>query len=115
MNRKTVSAVAGGAVLLVASIGFAATASWIAVVGADVQGYNLYRAPGACAAPGEFIKVQSYGLVTTGSVPNPTTNGIYCHKLTAFNQAGESPFSNAVEFRYVVHPPRPPQNLTIHR
>lgn len=91
--------------------GFAATASWDATPDAD--GYNLYRAPGDCATPGAFAKVQSYGLVTSGSVPNPIANGTYCHKLTAFNAAGESIFSNAVELKYIVVPPSAPQNLSV--
>lgn len=92
---------------------YAATASWDAVVDSELQGYNLYRAPGTCATPGAFAKVNTYGLVTTGPVANPTANGIYCHKITAFNPAGESLFSNTVEFKYVVNPPTAPQNLTV--
>lgn len=92
---------------------YAATASWDAVVDSELQGYNLYRAPGTCATPGAFAKVQTYGVVTSGAVPNPSTNGLYCHKMTAFNQAGESVFSNTVEFKYVVVPPAAPQNLSV--
>jgi len=99
--------------LLMPSVGLAATAAWDAVVDPDLQGYNLYRAPGTCATPGAFAKIQSYGLVTTGPIPNPTTNGTYCHRLTAFNPAGESAFSNSVEFKYVVVPPTAPQNLIV--
>lgn len=99
--------------LLIPSLSFGATASWDAVVDPDLQGYNLYRAPGACAAPGAFAKINTYGLVTSGPVSNPTANGTYCHKITAFNQAGESLFSNTVEFKYVLFPPSAPQNLTV--
>lgn len=99
--------------LFLPSVSFAATASWDAVVDADLQGYNLYRAPGACATPGAFAKINTYGLVTSGPVANPTANGTYCHKITAFNPAGESLFSNTVEFKYVVNPPPAPQNLTV--
>lgn len=99
--------------VLVPSISIAATASWDAVADPELQGYNLYRAPGACATPGAFAKVQSYGLVTSGAVPNPIANGTYCHKLTAFNAAGESIFSNAVELKYIVVPPSAPQNLSV--
>ena len=95
------------------SVGLAATASWDAVVDPDLQGYNLYRAPGTCATPGAFAKVQSYGLVATGPIPNPSANGTYCHKITAFNPAGESLFSNTVELKYVVVPPTAPQNLIV--
>lgn len=92
---------------------FAATASWTAVSDPELHGYKLYRAPGTCAAPGAFATVQTYGLVTSGPVPNPATNGTYCHRLTAFNAAGESPFSNTVEFKYVTNPPLAPQGLTV--
>lgn len=91
--------------------GYAATASWTAV--AEAEGYRLYRAPGACATPGAFATVQSYGLVTSGAVPNPAANGTYCHRLTAFNAVGESPFSNSVDFHYTVTPPVAPQNLSV--
>ena len=94
---------------------FAATASWDAVADPELQGYHLYRAPGTCATPGAFAKVQIYGVVTSGTVPNPATNGTYCHRLTAFNAAGESPFSNTSEFKYVVNPPPAPQGLSVNR
>jgi hypothetical protein len=99
--------------LLLPSVSFAATASWDAVVDPELQGYRLYRAPGTCAAPGAFATVGTYGLVTTGPVTNPATNGTYCHRLTAFNPAGESPFSNTVELKYVVNPPPAPANLSV--
>jgi hypothetical protein len=100
------------AALAVASPSWAATATWDAVPEAD--GYKLYRAPGTCANPGAFATVNTYGLVTTGAITNPTTNGTYCHKLTAFNAAGESPFSNTAEFRYTVVPPTvAPQNFGV--
>lgn len=98
--------------VLLPSLSFAATASWDAVP--DAEGYRLYRAPGACANPGAFATVNTYGLVTTGAITNPTANGTYCHKLTAFNSAGESPFSNTVEFKYTVLPPTAaPQNFGV--
>lgn len=93
------------------SLSFAATASWD--VTPDAEGYRLYRAPGTCATPGAFTTIQTYGLVTSGAVPNPAANGTYCHRLTAFNTVGESPFSNTVEFKYVVVPPVAPQNLSV--
>lgn len=98
---------------LAVSDGFAATASWDANVDPDLQGYKLYRAPGSCTTPGAFATVQTYGLVTSGAVPNPATNGVYCHRLTAFNAAGESPFSNMVEYKYIVNPPLAPANLSV--
>lgn len=100
-------------VLLVPSVSFSATASWDAVADPELQGYKLYRAPGACANPGAFATVQTYGLVTNGAVPNPATNGTYCHKLTAFNGAGESPFSNTAELKYTVNPPPAPKNFGV--
>ena len=92
---------------------FAATASWDAVNDPDLQGYRLYRAPGSCVTPGAFATVNTYGVVTEGPVTNPSTNGTYCHRLTAFNAAGESPFSNMVELRYTVNPPPAPQNFGV--
>ena len=98
---------------LMPSLGWATTASWDAVSDPELQGYKLYRAPGPCTNPGPFATVNIYGLVTSGPVTNPTTNGVYCHRLTAFNPAGESPFSNTVELKYVINPPLAPQNLTV--
>lgn len=93
--------------------GYAATASWTAVVDPELQGYKLYRAPGLCSNPGAFATIQTYGIVTSGGIPNPSTNGTYCHRLTAFNAAGESPFSNTAEFKYTVNPPLAPQGFTV--
>jgi hypothetical protein len=100
-------------ILVFPSISFAATASWDAVADPELQGYRLYRAPGPCSNPGAFATVNTYGVVTTGTVTNPSANGTYCHRLTAFNPAGESPFSNTVELKYVVVPPVAPQNLIV--
>lgn len=111
--RKTLLTGVWLGMTLWASISLAATASWDAVTDPDLQGYRLYRAPGPCANPGAFATIDTYGVVTTGPVTNPTTNGTYCHKLTAFNAAGESPFSNTVELKYTVNPPAAPQNLTV--
>lgn len=99
--------------LSLASVSFAATASWDAVSDPELQGYRLYRAPGSCTNPGAFATIQTYGLVTSGAVPNPSVNGTYCHKLTAYNPAGESVFSNTSEFKYVVNPPLAPQNFSV--
>lgn len=111
--RKALLTGVGLVVTLWASISLATTASWDAVVDPELQGYRLYRAPGPCSNPGAFATVNTYGVVTTGTVMNPTTNGTYCHRLTAFNPAGESPFSNTVELKYVVNPPLAPRNLTV--
>lgn len=98
-------------VLGCSNLALSATASWNAVP--DAEGYKLYRATGTCANPGAFATVDTYGLVTTGTVTNPSANGTYCHRLTAFNAAGESPFSNTVEYKYTVTPPVAPQNLSV--
>lgn len=98
-------------VLGCSNLALSATASWEAVP--DAEGYKLYRALGPCANPGAFSTVNTYGLVTTGAIANPSVNGTYCHKLTAFNLAGESPFSNTAEFKYVVNPPAAPQSLSV--
>lgn len=92
---------------------WATTASWDAVNDPDLQGYKLYRAPGPCSNPGAFATVNIYGVVTNGPVTNPTANGVYCHKLTAFNPAGESLFSNTVELKYILNPPLAPQNFSV--
>lgn len=97
--------------LVGASTSFAATATW--TESADADGYRLYRAAGACTAPGAFAIIETYGAVTTGPVPNPAANGTYCYKLTAYNFAGESPFSNTVQLRSVTNPPAAPQNLSV--
>lgn len=97
--------------LVAASPSWAATATW--TESADADGYRLYRAPGACTAPGAFAIIETYGAVTTGSVPNPAENGTYCYKMTAYNFEGESPFSNTVQLRSVVNPPRAPQNFGV--
>lgn len=99
--------------LLWGSTAFAATASWDAVVDPELTGYRLYRAPGPCSNPGAFAIVNTYGVVTTGPVANPTVNGTYCHRLTAYNPAGESLFSNTVELKYVVNPPPAPRNFSV--
>lgn len=79
----------------------AGTATWIATEDPDVLGYTLYIASGACVYPGEFAPVQTYGPVTTGTVPTPQVMGTYCYQLTAHNSAGESVPSNRSEVTYV--------------
>lgn len=88
--------------------GYAATASWTAVDDPSLQGYRLYRAEGTCALHGYFEVVNNYGLVTSGPVTDPAMGGTYCHYLTAYNEGGESPISNVVEFAYFISRP-PPQ------
>lgn len=97
--------------LCAATSAWAATASWTG--SAEADGYRLYRAAGTCAAPGPFTLIETYGAVTQGPVQNPTSNGVYCYRLTAYNFAGESAVSNAVELRSIVNPPLAPQNLTV--
>lgn len=99
------------AVLAAVSPSWAITATW--TESADADGYRLYRAPGSCVTPGTFAIIETYGVVTTGIVPNPATNGTYCYKLTAYNFTGESPFSNTVQLRSVTNPPLAPQNFGV--
>lgn len=86
----------------------AVTATWVAVDDPGLQGYNLYIASGSCAYPGEFFPLVSYGLVTTGDVPDPQVSGTYCYRLTAFNAGGESQPSNLAELVFSVSPPQCP-------
>jgi len=84
----------------IAGLCMAATATWDGTSDPTVAGYRLYRAEGTCALHGYFTLVQTYGVTTSGPVPNPATGGTYCHFLTAFNGAGESGISNYAEFVY---------------
>lgn len=97
--------------LLSAAVSYALTANWTG--SPDADGYRLYRAQGLCVSAGTFAIIETYGAVTTGVVPTPVANGTYCYKLTAYNLAGESPFSNTIEVKSVVVPPVAPSNLTV--
>lgn len=94
---------------------WAATAAWQANTEADLAGYHLYRAVGSCADPGAFALVNTYEkTAVNGVIVNPPNDGLYCHKLTAFDtSSNESLFSNSVEFTYNVIPPQAPQGLTV--
>ena len=104
-----------------ASSAVAATATWVNAPDADLDGVNIYRAPGTCATQGAFSKIDTVRkpvgapMPTSDVLPNPTADGVYCHKLTSFDTAGNesTAFSNTAEFTYNVVPPPAPTQFSV--
>ena len=110
MKRKLLSLLVCVSSVCLAMVAEAATATWTNPTDSDLAGVAIYRAAGACSNPGAFAKVNTFlKPAVSGTLTNPTIDGKYCHKATAFDTASnESVFTNTAEFDYNTNPPGAP-------
>ncbi len=70
------------------------TVIWSEVVGAD--SYNVYRAPGTCAAAATFT-LRKQGVVGTEWTDSGLTTGTWCYYATALDAGVESEAGASME------------------